>query len=97
MLQDITPGLQEQLCKRPTPGYIGFDPTAPSLHIGNLAAIMLLQHLQLAGHQPIAVVGGATGMIGDPSWKSAERSLLNKDTLQHNVDSIQKQLRSTAT
>ena len=92
MLHDMIPGLEEHLKKEMTVAYIGFDPTAPSLHIGNLAAIMLLKHFQLAGHKPIALVGGATGMIGDPSGKSAEREFLSEQTLRDNQIGIQKQL-----
>ena len=92
MLHDMIPGLEDQLAKEMTAAYIGFDPTAPSLHIGNLAAIMLLKHFQLAGHKPIALVGGATGMIGDPSGKSAERDFLSEDTLRANQVGIQAQL-----
>ncbi|WP_027002626.1 tyrosine--tRNA ligase [Hugenholtzia roseola] len=93
MLQDLTPETEEQLQKEITIGYIGFDPTADSLHIGNLATLMLLVQLQRAGHKPIALVGGATGMIGDPSGKSAERNLLDEATLAHNQACITKQLR----
>jgi tyrosyl-tRNA synthetase len=92
MLHDMTPGTQEQLNKESTKAYIGFDPTASSLHIGNLATIMLLVHLQRAGHQPYALVGGATGMVGDPSGKSAERNLLDEDTLRANQEGIRNQL-----
>jgi tyrosyl-tRNA synthetase len=92
MLHDIMPGTEEYLNKNTTAAYIGFDPTAPSLHIGNLAAIMLLKQFQLAGHKPIALVGGATGMIGDPSGKSAEREFLSEETLRFNQNSIKKQL-----
>lgn len=92
MIHDMTPGTEEQLAKEITKGYIGFDPTARSLHIGNLATIMLLVHLQRAGHQPIALVGGATGMIGDPSGKSAERNLLDEETLRGNQAAIRTQL-----
>jgi tyrosyl-tRNA synthetase len=92
MLHDMIPGLEEQLNKEMTVAYIGFDPTAPSLHIGNLAAIMLLKHFQLAGHKPIALVGGATGMIGDPSGKSAEREFLSEQILRDNQIGIQQQL-----
>lgn len=92
MLHDITPGIEAQLNKELTAGYVGFDPTGPSLHIGNLATIMLLKHLQLAGHQPMVLVGGATGMIGDPSGKSAERKLLGEEELRHNQKCISKQL-----
>jgi len=92
MLHDMMPGTDEQLSKEMTAGYIGFDPTAASLHIGNLATIMLLVHLQKAGHKPIALIGGATGMIGDPSFKAAERSFLDEDTLRINQEGIRKQL-----
>lgn len=92
MVQDIMPGLEEQLLQEMTTGYVGFDPTSDSLHVGNLLPIMLLKHFQLAGHQPIALVGGATGMVGDPSGKSAERNLLDEETLNHNVASIKNQL-----
>ena len=92
MIQDIMPGTREQLNKEITIGYIGFDPTAESLHIGSLVPIMLLVHLQRAGHKPIALVGGATGMVGDPSGKSEERNLLDAESLQRNVESVKKQL-----
>src|SRR5829696_1785130 len=92
MIQDIMPGTEEQLKKEMTSGYIGFDPTADSLHIGSLVPILLLVHLQKAGHKPIALIGGATGMVGDPSGKSEERNLLNEETLQKNVEGIKKQL-----
>lgn len=92
MLHDFMPGTEEQLAKEMTTGYIGFDPTAASLHIGNLATIMLLVHLQRDGHKPIALVGGATGMIGDPSGKSAERNLLSEKTLRANQEGIRTQL-----
>jgi len=92
MLQDIIPGTEEQLLKEKTSGYIGFDPTADSLHIGSLVPILLLVHLQKAGHKPYALVGGATGMIGDPSGKSAERNLLSEEQLSQNIEGIQKQL-----
>lgn len=92
MIHDMTPGTEEQLAKEKTLGYIGFDPTAKSLHIGNLATVMLLVHLQRVGHQPIALIGGATGMIGDPSGKSAERNLLDVDTLRENQEGVRKQL-----
>jgi tyrosyl-tRNA synthetase len=92
MLHDITPGTEEQLVKEPTAGYIGFDPTADSLHIGHLTQIMTLLHFQKAGHKPLALIGGATGMVGDPSGKSAERNLLSEDVLQHNVECVRKQL-----
>lgn len=92
MIQDIMPGTEEQLLKERTAGYVGIDPTADSLHIGHLVGVMMLKHLQRAGHKPIALVGGATGMIGDPSMKSAERNLLDEDTLRHNQEAIKKQL-----
>ncbi len=92
MVQDIMPGTEEQLLKESTSAYIGFDPTASSLHIGNLATIMLLVQLQRHGHKPFALVGGATGMIGDPSGKSEERKLLSEDTLRYNQECIKKQL-----
>jgi tyrosyl-tRNA synthetase len=92
MLHDIMPGTEEQLLKEMTTGYIGFDPTAESLHIGSLVPILLLVHLQRAGHKPIALVGGATGMIGDPSGKSEERNLLDEATLQRNVNGVKAQL-----
>ncbi len=92
MLQDIMPGTEEQLKKEKTTGYIGFDPTADSLHIGSLVPILLLVHLQHAGHQPVALVGGATGMVGDPSGKSEERNLLDEESLRKNVDGIRAQL-----
>lgn len=92
MLQDIMPGTEEQLKKEPTTAYIGFDPTAESLHIGSLVPILLLYHLQQAGHKPIALVGGATGMVGDPSGKSEERNLLNEETLQKNIAGVRSQL-----
>lgn len=92
LIQDIMPGTKEQLEKEMTTAYIGFDPTADSLHIGSLVPIMLLVHLQRAGHKPIALVGGATGMIGDPSGKKEERKLLTEQEVYHNVDCIGKQL-----
>lgn len=92
MLQDMTPELEEHLAKGMASAYLGFDPTADSLHIGHLVGVMTLLHFQRAGHKPFALVGGATGMIGDPSFKSAERNLLNKETLDHNVACIQSQL-----
>jgi len=92
MLQDIMPGTAEQLEKEPTSAYIGFDPTADSLHIGSLVPILLLYHLQQAGHKPFALIGGATGMVGDPSGKSEERNLLDEPTLQKNIAGVQKQL-----
>jgi tyrosyl-tRNA synthetase len=93
MLHDAMPGTEEQLLKEMTGGYIGFDPTAKSLHIGNLATIMLLKHFQLCGHKPYALVGGATGMIGDPSGKSAEREFLSEETLKANQEGIAAQLK----
>lgn len=92
MIQDVMPGTREQLEKEPTTGYIGFDPTSDSLHIGSLVPILLLLHLQKAGHKPVALLGGATGMIGDPSGKSDERNLLQEDQLLKNVAGIKKQL-----
>lgn len=92
MVHDVMPGLEEQLAKELTAGYVGFDPTAASLHIGNLATLMLLVHLQRAGHKPVALVGGATGMVGDPSGKSQERNLLDEETLRHNQTCIRHQL-----
>lgn len=92
MLHDIMPGTEEQLAKEVTSGYIGFDPTADSLHIGHLAQIMILLHFQKAGHKPFALVGGATGMVGDPSGKSAERNLLSEEVLNHNISGVKKQL-----
>jgi tyrosyl-tRNA synthetase len=92
LVQDIIPGTEEQLCKEPTTAYIGFDPTADSLHIGGLIPIIILVHLQKFGHKPVALVGGATGMVGDPSGKSEERNLLSADVLNHNVEAIKKQL-----
>ena len=92
MIHDMMPGTEEQLQKEMTSAYVGIDPTADSLHIGHLVSVMMLKHLQRAGHRPIALVGGATGMIGDPSMKSAERNLLDEVTLRHNQDSIKKQL-----
>ena len=92
MIHSMMPGTEEQLAKEMTTAYVGIDPTADSLHIGHLVSIMLLKHLQLAGHKPLAVVGGATGMIGDPSFKAAERRLLTPDEVQHNVDCIKHQL-----
>ena len=92
LLQDIIPGTEEQLAKELTSGYVGFDPTSDSLHIGSMLPIILLMHMQKAGHKPYALIGGATGMIGDPSGKSAERNLLDKDTLSKNIEGIKKQL-----
>ncbi|EMS31705.1 Tyrosyl-tRNA synthetase [Mariniradius saccharolyticus AK6] len=92
MLQDMTPEIEEHLTKGMAAAYLGFDPTADSLHIGHLVGVMTLLHFQRAGHKPFALVGGATGMIGDPSFKSAERNLLDKATLDHNVACIKAQL-----
>ncbi len=92
MIQDIMPGTEELLNKQMVSGYIGFDPTADSLGIGNMVPVMMLLHFQKAGHKPIALVGGATGMVGDPSGKSAERNLLDESTLNHNVACQKKQL-----
>ena len=92
MIHDIMPGTEEQFAKEMTSAYIGFDPTADSLHIGSLVQIMILVHLQKAGHKPIALVGGATGMVGDPSGKSKERNLLDEETLNHNLKCMQAQL-----
>lgn len=92
MIQDIMPGTEEQLKKEMTTAYIGFDPTADSLHIGSLVPILLLVHFQQAGHKPIALVGGATGMVGDPSGKSEERNLLSEEVLRHNQEGVKKQL-----
>jgi len=93
MLHDIMPGTEAELNKGMTAGYIGFDPTADSLHIGHLTQIMTLIHFQRAGHKPVALIGGATGMVGDPSGKSDERNLLSEDTLQHNASCIENQLK----
>jgi tyrosyl-tRNA synthetase len=92
MIQDMMPGTEEQLNKEVTTGYIGFDPTAKSLHIGNLATIMVLKQFQMAGHKPLALVGGATGMVGDPSGKSAERNFLSEEILLENQAGIKRQL-----
>ncbi|SEK33062.1 tyrosine--tRNA ligase [Parapedobacter koreensis] len=92
MLHDIMPGTEEQLLKEKTAGYIGFDPTGDSLHVGHLTQIMTLIHFQQAGHRPVALVGGATGMVGDPSGKSAERNLLDEETLNHNISCLKNQL-----
>lgn len=92
MIHDIVPGTEEALNKGVSSGYIGFDPTADSLHVGHLVQIMTLVHFQRAGHRPFALVGGATGMVGDPSGKSQERNLLDEETLQHNVNCVKAQL-----
>ena len=92
MIHDIMPGTEEQLEKEMSSAYVGIDPTADSLHIGHLVGVMMLKHFQVAGHRPIVLVGGATGMIGDPSGKSAERNLLDEKTLRHNQNALQKQL-----
>lgn len=92
MIHDMKPGTEEQLQKEMTSAYIGIDPTADSLHIGHLVSVMMLKHFQIAGHKPLALVGGATGMIGDPSGKSLERNLLDEKTLRHNQDCLKKQL-----
>ena len=91
MIHDIMPGTEEFLLKEKTAAYVGFDPTANSLHIGHLVGVMMLRHLQNAGHRPIVLIGGATGMIGDPSGKSEERNLLDEQTLRHNQDGMKKQ------
>jgi tyrosyl-tRNA synthetase len=92
MLHDIMPGTEEKLSEGMISGYIGFDPTADSLHVGHLVQIMTLIHFQKAGHKPYALVGGATGMVGDPSGKSQERNLLSEQALNHNVSCIAAQL-----
>ncbi|MEG1686044.1 MAG: tyrosine--tRNA ligase [Bacteroides sp.] len=92
MVHDMMPGTEELLAKEQVTAYIGFDPTADSLHIGHLCSVMILRHFQRCGHKPLALIGGATGMIGDPSGKSAERNLLNEETLQHNMDGMKRQL-----
>lgn len=92
MIHDIMPGTEELLNKEMTTAYVGIDPTADSLHIGHLVGVMMLRHFQECGHRPIALIGGATGMIGDPSGKSSERNLLNEDTLRHNQECIKRQL-----
>jgi tyrosyl-tRNA synthetase len=92
MIQEIMPGTEEHLNKEMTTAYVGIDPTADSLHIGHLVGVMMLKHLQNSGHRPVVLVGGATGMIGDPSMKSAERNLLDEATLRHNQECIKKQL-----
>ena len=92
MIQDIMPGTEEKLMEGPQAAYVGIDPTADSLHIGHLVSVMILKHFQRCGHKPFALVGGATGMIGDPSMKSAERNLLDEETLNHNVACLKAQL-----
>lgn len=92
MIQDMTPGTEEQLKKEMTAAYLGIDPTADSLHIGHLVGVMMLRHFQRSGHKPIALIGGATGMIGDPSGKSQERVLIDEEKLRHNQECIKKQL-----
>ena len=92
MIHDMTPGVEDELSKENRVAYIGFDPTADSLHIGSLVQIMILVHFQKAGHKPIALIGGATGMVGDPSGKSNERNLLGKEEIEANINGIQKQL-----
>ena len=92
MIHEIMPGTEEQLQKELTSGYVGIDPTADSLHIGHLVGVMILKHFQRAGHRPLALIGGATGMIGDPSMKSQERNLLDEETLRRNQEGIKKQL-----
>ncbi|MEX0359969.1 MAG: tyrosine--tRNA ligase, partial [Allomuricauda sp.] len=92
MVHDIMPGAEEHLLEDMQAAYVGIDPTADSLHIGHLVSVMMLRHFQLAGHKPFALVGGATGMIGDPSGKSAERNLLDEATLRHNQEAIKSQL-----
>ncbi len=92
MVHNVMPGTEEQLMKEQTSAYVGIDPTADSLHIGHLVSIMMLKHLQSCGHKPIALIGGATGMIGDPSMKSSERNLLDENTLRHNQQAIKNQL-----
>src|SRR5438445_12251916 len=93
LIQDIMPGTEDQLLKEVTAGYVGFDPTADSLHIGSLVPILLLVHLQRAGHKPFALVGGATGMVGARSGKSEERNLLSEEALNKNLEGIKKQSR----
>ena len=93
MVHDIMPGTEEALNKKVSAGYIGFDPTADSLHVGHLVQIMTLVHFQRAGHKPFALVGGATGMVGDPSGKSQERNLLDEQTLNKNIAGVSNQLK----
>ena len=92
MVHDMMPGTEELLAKEQVTAYLGIDPTADSLHIGHLCGVMMLRHFQRCGHKPLALIGGATGMIGDPSGKSAERNLLDEETLRHNQACIKKQL-----
>ena len=92
MLHDIMPGTEELLSREKVTAYVGFDPTADSLHIGHLCSIMILRHFQRCGHKPMALIGGATGMIGDPSGKSAERNLLTEETLKHNIEGMKAQM-----
>lgn len=92
MIHDVMPGTEEELAKGQTTAYVGIDPTADSLHVGHLVSVMMMKHFQLAGHKPIFVIGGATGMIGDPSGKSAERNLLDEETIHRNMDGIKAQL-----
>ncbi len=92
MIHNIMPGTEEQLAKEQTTAYVGIDPTADSLHVGHLVSVMMMKHLQMAGHKPIFLIGGATGMIGDPSGKSLERNLLDETTVQKNMDGIRAQL-----
>jgi len=92
LIHDVTPGTEEQLDKEITKGYVGFDPTADSLHIGNLVPIMLLTHLQRSGHKPVVLVGGATGRVGDPSGKTQERKLLSVEDIEHNLSAVKTQL-----
>ena len=92
MVHDVMPGAEEHLMEEMRAAYVGIDPTADSLHIGHLVGVMMLKHFQLAGHKPYALVGGATGMIGDPSGKSAERNLLDEKTLRHNQEALKEQL-----
>ena len=92
MVHTMMPGTEELLAKEMVTGYLGIDPTADSLHIGHLCGVMILRHFQRCGHKPLALIGGATGMIGDPSGKSQERNLLDEETLRHNQECIKKQL-----
>ncbi|HKL39150.1 MAG TPA: hypothetical protein VJ894_00655, partial [Cryomorphaceae bacterium] len=94
LIHDVTPGTDEQLEKEITKGYVGFDPTADSLHIGNLVPIMLLTHLQRSGHKPVVLVGGATGRVGDPSGKTQERQLLSVEDIEQNLAAVKGQLES---